>query len=183
MDGPFAFWFPAIWTMLGALFTIFSFALSAYIVFVRNDVVPRRLGSICVTLDKLKESVDLRLTSLETLTGDVEALRMALVPHGEPGPEALRVGLRELVIELQVLAAAIRHTHGVDTESMTVSGALAIPRMQEISSELRQSRKGKLKIQKWFKPFSHSDFFEMARAEGLARERIQANPNPFHELD
>ena len=132
MDGPFAFWFPAIWTMLGALFTIFSFALSAYIVFVRNDVVPRRLGSICVTLDKLKESVDLRLTSLETLTGDVEALRMALVPHGEPGPEALRVGLRELVIKFQVLAAAIRHTHGVDTESMTVEeGQVEDPEMAQ----------------------------------------------------
>jgi hypothetical protein len=52
----------------------------------------------------------------------------------------------------------------------------------KILAELRKMTKGDPKIQRRLLPFS-LHLFSKAQAEVLARERIQATPNPFHDLD
>lgn len=170
--------------MLGTLFTIFSFLLAAYIAFARSDVVANRLVLILDTLRVIRDQpADPRLRSLEALEMDVRALRMALDPHGEHVAETLCDSVRGLRTDLQALTAATREAHGLDTGSMTDSQAPATPVLLEILAEIRKLKKGDLKIQKRPPPFSLFNFFRRAPAEDLARERIQANPSPFHELD
>ncbi|KAH7371568.1 hypothetical protein BKA66DRAFT_444025 [Pyrenochaeta sp. MPI-SDFR-AT-0127] len=128
-------------------------------------------------------SADIRPENLEVIKRNVGALRMALTPHGESIAETLRDELRELTTELQALATATRETHEVVSGLMTNSQAPATPVLLEILAELRRLAKGDLKIQRRLEPFSPPIFFGRAQAKVLARERIQATPSPFHELD
>lgn len=177
----FSFRFPE---MLGALFTIFSFALAAYIAFARSDIVADRLRLILDGVNAIVERpVDQRLSSPEALNMDVRALRMAQAPHGEPDAETPCDILRGLRIDLRALAAATRETYEADTGSMADSRAPATPVLLEILAEIRRLKKGGLKIQRGLPPFSLFNSFERALAEDLARERVQATPSPFHELD
>ncbi|KAH8714857.1 hypothetical protein GQ44DRAFT_625050 [Phaeosphaeriaceae sp. PMI808] len=66
--------------------------------------------------------------------------------------------------------------------STTDSQAPATPVLLEILAELRKMTKGDPKIQRGLRPFSLQVFLE-AQAKVLARERIQATPNPFLDLD
>ncbi|KAF2241040.1 hypothetical protein BU26DRAFT_186423 [Trematosphaeria pertusa] len=171
MDASFAFWFPTVWTMFGAIFTILSFAFSFYVAVVRYDPSVDRLRWMHERLEKIY----LRL-------GSLEALMMAFTPHGGSTAETLRDALRGLTTELQASAAATHETHAVLTR-LTTDSQEPTPVLLEILAEPRQLRKGDLKIQRRLPAFSLSNFVRGAHAEGLARERIQATPSPFHELD
>lgn len=181
MNAPFSFWFPTVWTLLGATFTIFSFALSYFVEFVRHDIVAQRVGEIRNLLGPTLDTLP-RREQLEALEGDVGALKMALTPHGELIAETLRDGHIELLNELQALVAATREIHLAVTGSMTDSQAPETPALSEILTELRRLTKGEPKIQRGLTPFSFATF-RKAQAEDLAAGRIQAPSSPFHELD
>jgi len=176
MNESFKFWFPSIWTLLGAVFTIASFAFSFYVVFVRHDVVATRVEACTTAVKDTCSTLESRLENLEALTRDGEALRTALTPHGELIAQTLRDSLRELRNDVQALDAAV-------TRLMTDPQDPATPVLPEILSELRRPKTGNPKVQRRLAPFSLFNVFEKAHAEGLARERTQATPSPFHELD
>lgn len=149
MDASFSFWFPAVWTLLGALFTIFSFVLAFYLAFGRRDLIAPQLNEIVVVLRTLRN----RSASLRVVQRDVGALTMAVTPHGESIAETLGA-LRELTTDLQALASIARETCGAVTGLMTDPQAPATPVLLEILAELRKMTKGDPKIQRRLPPFS-----------------------------
>ncbi len=177
------FWSPVVWTLLGALFTIVSLALTLYIAVVGRDIYAQRLEEIVEAVERTdRRSANLRLGNPEAAQRNVGALPQALAPHGRSVAQTLRDGFRGLTIDLRTLTAATHETRDAVTRLVTVAGASA-PLLPEILAELRRLRRGDLKIQRRLPPFSLFDFFGKARAAALARERIQATPSPFHELD
>ncbi len=176
MDAHFAFWFPSIWTLVGAVFFLFSFALALYVTFVRGHALYPSL----MTIKSLYESGYWELASLrEVLTNDPTS-RTVLIPLGESIAQT-SCALRELTIDLQALANAIRETRERAEASMTDSQEPALPVLLEILAEVRKMSGGP-KIQRGrLPPFSLH--LMKAQAEALARERMQANPKPFPELD
>jgi hypothetical protein len=177
MNASFPFWFPAVWTLFGALFTIFSLALTAYF------ALDRRVFNLPVLddIDGTVRTKDDHPASLREVQRNVEALTTALTPHGESFAQTLRA-LQELSTDFQALALIVRETCGAVTGLTTDSRAPATPVLLEILTELRKVTKGGPKIQRRLRPFSLQIYLK-AQAEVLARERMQATPNPFHDLD
>ncbi len=105
MNEHFSFWYPNVWTTLGAIFTTLFFPRSG------RGRHPRLLSPPWrnpLRWDRRDDQATAALSPLEAMTGDVAALRMALAPPGEPIAEMLRDKLDELMSELQELALAIR---------------------------------------------------------------------------
>jgi hypothetical protein len=119
--------------------------------------------------------------SLREVQRNVEALTTALTPHRESFAQTLRA-LQESSTDFQALALIVRETCGAVTGLTTDSWAPATPVLLEILTELRKVTKGGPKIQRRLRPFSLQIYLE-AQAKVLARERMQATPNPFHDLD
>ena len=122
MDASSTFWFPAICTLLGCLFPIFSFALAFYLAVARRVLVIPQLDEIICILEVICE----RLAHLQVVQRDVEALTMALTPHGESIAEALSA-LRELSTGLLALASTNRETFEAVTGLKTDLQAPATP--------------------------------------------------------
>lgn len=177
MDASFKFWFPAVWTLLGCFFTIASLAVSFYVAFGRRNLIVPLLDQIMDALRIIRD----RSASLWVAQRDVEALKMAVTRHEKSTAETL-LALRELTTDLQALASIARETCGAVTGFKTDPQAPATPVLLEILAELRKMTKVDPKIQRRLPPFSLHLFLK-AQAEGLARERIQTTPNPFHDLD
>ncbi|KAF1348312.1 hypothetical protein EJ07DRAFT_141768 [Lizonia empirigonia] len=66
--------------------------------------------------------------------------------------------------------------------SFSLAAPATTPVLLEILAELRKMTKGDPRIQRGLRLFSLQVFLE-AQAIVLARERIQATPNPFLDLD
>jgi Fic family protein len=177
MNESFTFWFPAVCTLFGCLFTIFSFFLSSHLAFGRRDLILLKLDVVVEALRAILE----HLTSLRVVRSNVGTSTMAMAPHGESIAETLRA-LRGLTTDLQALASLARETHEAATRSATDLQAPATPVLLEILAELRKMTKGDPQIQRGLRPFSLQSLLK-AQAEGLAREWIQATSNPFHDLD
>lgn len=177
MDESFTFWFPSTWTLIGCLFTIFSFAFTVYVTYGRPNLALPPLNQIVHFYEKMCNQT----ACLREVQRDFGALRTAVAPPGEPLAQALRT-LPELTTDLQALASIARETCEAVTRLTIDSQAPATPVLLEILTELRKMTKGGPKIQRRLSPFSLHRFLE-AQAEGLARERMQATPNPFLDLD
>ncbi|KAF2011324.1 hypothetical protein BU24DRAFT_278662 [Aaosphaeria arxii CBS 175.79] len=170
MSESFTFWFPSSWTMIGAVFTIFSFCLAFFSAFVKRDSLHPLLQSIRAVL----------AAGLRGVRRDVAALMTDSTARGQTLHEMLRT-LRGLRTDFQALAVIARETREAVDRSTTHSQEPATPVLVEILAELRKMQ-GDPKIQRRLRPFSLQVYLE-AQAEVLARERMQATPNPFHELD
>jgi hypothetical protein len=170
MNASTAFWSPEAWTVFGGLFTFSLLLLSVYVTF---SGCAENISQLKLVLETWQ--ADLPLGDLEVSMRDVGAMTMALNQHGAPTAGTLCDCLRELRTDLQALAAATREAYGDDTESMTGSQPLATSVLLEILAELRQL-KGDLKIQRKLPPFSLTNSFQRAPAEGLASEQIQTTP-------
>ncbi|KAH6618835.1 hypothetical protein C7974DRAFT_427071 [Boeremia exigua] len=176
MNEHFAFWYPSSWTMIGTVFSIFSFLVTLYVTFVRRDVV-------VTAIDKLRdvyETIRDESWYLRSVRTDVDALRKTLAPPGESTVEMHRT-LQGLRTDLQALATATRENREDVNGLMTESQAPAIPVLLEILAEVWKVTTREPKIQRRLPPFSRH--LMVAQAEALARERMQANPNPFQDLD
>jgi hypothetical protein len=173
MNDSFAFWFPAAWTIVGAVFTFLSFVLALFVA-TRSDLVVPKLRQVVVAFSKLNTAIVGASRVLETVKDDVGELRTALVPQGEP---SIAETLRGLKTDWQALATALREAQGSTTELQ----APATPVLLEILSEICQLKKEPWKIQRKVPALSLVSY--KALAEALARERIQAKTNPFPELD
>ncbi|KAJ4309155.1 hypothetical protein N0V94_009055 [Neodidymelliopsis sp. IMI 364377] len=176
MNESFTSWFLAVWTLLGCLFTIFFFFLTVYITFGRGDSIAPDVKDILSAV----LAIGVEMTGLRVVQSDVEALKMAAGPHGESLAEMLRT-LRELRTDLQGLVTVSREIFEAVTRLRTDSQP-ATPVLLEILTDLRKVTRGDPKIQRGLRPFSFRVFMD-AQAEALARERMQATPNPFHDLD
>jgi hypothetical protein len=175
-DASFAFWFPLGWTLAVVVFTIFSFFFSLYVTLVRRDFVSPQLDSLVAALwAKRGDQVHLR-----AVQSDVAVLKMALAAPGQPLAETLRT-LQELRTDLLALAEDVHEICEVVTGLMTDRQEPVLPVLLEILAELRKSN-GDPQIQRGLQPFSFQSFLN-AQAKVLARERIQATPNPFLDLD
>jgi hypothetical protein len=175
-DASFAFWFPLGWTIVGAVFTIFSFVFSLYVTLVRRDFVPPQLDSLVAVLWAIRGYQ----VYLRAVQSDVAVLKMALAAPGQPLAETLRT-LQELMTDLLVLAEDDHETREIVTGLMTDRQEPVLPVLLEILAELRKSN-GNPQIQRGLQPFSFQAFL-IAQTKVLARERIQATPNPFLDLD
>ncbi|KAH7390851.1 hypothetical protein DE146DRAFT_634712 [Phaeosphaeria sp. MPI-PUGE-AT-0046c] len=173
----FTFWFPSVWTLVGALFTVFSFSLAVVLAFGRCDSITPLLHEIVLLLRAIRD----QSASLRVVQSDVAALMKAVTAPGQSRAETLRT-LRELTIDFQALAKEARETCEAVTRSRTDPQAPAIPVLLEIWAELRKMTKGDPQIQRRLRPFSLQVYLE-AQANVLAGERIQATPNPFLDLD
>jgi hypothetical protein len=177
MHESFTFWFPSAWTLVGAIFTIFSFSLAVFLAFGRRDSITPLLHEIMAILRTIRDES----ASLRVVQGDVATLMKAVTAPGQSRAETLRT-LRELRTDFQVLASEARETCEAVTRLKTDPQAPATPVLLEILAELRKMTKGDPWIQRGLRPFSLQVFLE-AQAKVLARERIQATPNPFLDLD
>lgn len=110
MDGLFTFWFPALWTCLGALASIIMLFFVLFPAYGRRTPTFTKLEEIGIALVATGDS----LAALGAVQRDVEALKMALAPHGESIAEELRVirqsligdntGSRDTAVLLEILA-------------------------------------------------------------------------------
>jgi len=117
---------------------------------------------------------------LRAVQSDVAVLRMALTAPGQPLAETLRT-LQELRTDLLALAEDAHEIREVVTGLITDRQEPVLPVLLEILAELRKS-KGDPQIQRGLQAFSFQVFLD-AQTKALARERIQATPNPFLDLD
>jgi hypothetical protein len=176
MDESFTFWSPSGWTLVGVLFTA-SFFLSIYVMFVRHDIVSHQL----VNIFELLRTLCALAAGLGQVQSDVRALTMAVISHGRSIAETIGT-LRDLTTDLLALARTVRESCRDVTGLTTDPQAPATPVLLEILSELRKKPPVQPTIQSRLPPFS-LQFFSKVQAEDLARKRMQANPNPFHDLD
>jgi hypothetical protein len=177
MHESFTFWFPSAWTLVGAVFIVFSLCFAFFIAFGRRDLVKPVLDKIVVVFRTIRDQT----ASLGEVQSDVAALMKAITAPGQSLAETLRT-LRELRTDLQALAIEARETSEAVTRLRSDPQAPATPVLLEILAELRKMSEGGPKIQRGLRPFSLQVFLE-AQAEVLARERIQATPNPFLDLN
>ncbi|KAH8892448.1 hypothetical protein GQ53DRAFT_822667 [Thozetella sp. PMI_491] len=181
MDDPFAFWYPDAWTTVGAIFTILSFLL-ALVVAVSPDffLLPRRNP---LRWDRRDDQATAALSPLEALTRDVEVLRKALAPLGEPIAEILRDNHSELKIKLQELESALCEVRR-EVQGLRTDAPVPAPELLEILSELRLLKQEGVKIQRGNVHLSLANTLGRAPAADLARKRIQAYfPSPFRDVD
>lgn len=183
MSDAFTLWFPAAWTVFGAVFTFLSFVLIFYVEFVRPNKIVSGLGRIVSAIEALQDDFRARLppANPEAQTRMNEALITALRSHGVSIVEVLLdIELRLMTVE-QSHHDALREIRSHITRLLTgpQSDAAVLP---EILFLLQRPMKGTPKIQRKLPSFSLSNF-ESAYAKGLARERIQANSSSIHDLD
>jgi hypothetical protein len=177
MHESFTLWFPSGWTLVGAFFTIFSFSLAVFLAFGRRDSITPLLHEIMAVLQTIRD----QSASLWVVQGDVAALTKAVTAPGQSCAKTLRT-LCELRTDFQALASEAREACEAVTRLTTDPQAPATPVLLKILAKLRKMTKGDPWIQKGLWPFSLQVFLE-AQAKVLARERIQATPNPFLDLD
>jgi hypothetical protein len=175
MNESFTFWLPAVCALVESVFTAAALFLAFFVAFGRRDKVPPLLQE---TVDTLRAPLE-PSACLREVQSDVRVLKTELVPLGESISEAL-VEIRGLRTDLQALADATRETNDIMRSTMDTQ-APATPVPLEILTELRKTQGGP-QIQRRLRAFSLHSFME-ARAEGLARERMQANPSPNPQLD
>jgi hypothetical protein len=169
MDASFAFWWPSSWTMIGALFTVLSFAALIHTSNVRAPFVSPELRSISADVENLRR-----------VRADVESLMMALTPHREQPAETTRA-LEEMRTDLRTLVCTA--CEALDSaERSRKDSQEATSAALEILAEARKITRGDPKVQGKLPAFSLRVYLK-AQAEALARERTQANPNPFCALD
>lgn len=149
MDEHFSFWYPSSWTMIGTVFTIFSFFFTIYVTFVRPDVVATTLKELC----HVYEAIQRNSGYTRLVQTDVDALRMALAPPWESIVEMHRM-LQRLTIDLQELATATRENRERVDGLTTDSQAPATPVLLEILAEVRKVTLREPKIQRRLPPFS-----------------------------
>lgn len=174
-DASFTCWFPLAWTLVGAVFTMFSFLFTVFLLFCRRDPLAIRLDRILDNIRTTGESGSLRVVQ-----NDVAELRKALTAPGQFLAETTRT-LQGLTTDFQALATEVHKTCEAVTGFMTEKWDPATPVLLEILTELRKLN-GDPQIQSWLRPVSFQVYLN-ARAAVLARERIQANSSPFPELD
>ncbi|KAB2109719.1 hypothetical protein AG0111_0g1474 [Alternaria gaisen] len=174
-DASFAFWFPLAWTLVGVLSSLFACLLAFFTTFRRRDPLTTRLDHILNVLRTLGESGGLRV-----VRDDVAELRKALTAQGQFLAETTQT-LRPLMTDFQALATKVRETCQAVDGFMTEKREPATPVLLEILTELRKSN-GDPRFQSWLRPVSFQVYLN-AQAAVLARERKQANPSPFPELD
>jgi hypothetical protein len=138
----FSFWFPTFWTVVGAIFTTGSFLL-ALLWLIKPNLFSTQHKALLKTVNELRE--ELRRGHLKN-KAEVVALRMALMPPGEPDAETPRDLLLASRNELRSLVAAVHETKEQIQESRTDLQA-STSALLEILSEVRQLRKDGLKIQ------------------------------------
>lgn len=177
MDANFTFWFPSFWSMFGGLVALCSLLFTLYSAFSGRDRVVLLLRSIGQAYD----AIHYFLGDHRVVLMDVGTLMKTLAPHGELVVEVFR-NLPQLMIDVQTLASIAREAREWFERSRTDPQAPVTPVLLEILAELRKDTHVNPKVQRELPAFSLRDFLK-AQAEALARERTQANPNPFHDLD
>ncbi|KAH9871135.1 hypothetical protein J1614_006709 [Plenodomus biglobosus] len=176
MNESFKLWIPSAWTLIGALFTIFL-SLAFFSAFGRRDSITPLL----LNLENDLRIIRIESVRLREVQSDVTASRMAVTALGQSLAETLRT-LRDLTTDFQALASEVRRTCEAVRRFTTDSQAPATPVLLEILAELRKMTKGGPQIQRGLQPLSLQVFLE-AQAKVLARDLIQATPNPFLDLD
>ncbi|KIM94441.1 hypothetical protein OIDMADRAFT_60767 [Oidiodendron maius Zn] len=120
----FSFWFPTFWTWLGPSSLL-------------HEALLETVGHL---------RAELRQGHLEVMA-EVAALKMALMPPGEPDAETPRDLLLASRNELRSLVAAVHETKEQVQESRT-DLQVSTSALLEILSEVQQLRKDGLKIQR-----------------------------------
>jgi hypothetical protein len=173
----FEFWFSAAWTLIGAMFSIFGFILALFVAFGRRDFTLPLLKEIVLDLRAIRD----QSANHRVVQRDVAELRKAVTALGQSHAETLRT-LRGLRTDLQALAIEAREICEAVAGSTTDLRVPATPVLLEILTELRKMNNGDPQVQGRLRPFSLQVFLE-AQAIVLARQRIQATPSSFLDLD
>ncbi|OAL52486.1 hypothetical protein IQ07DRAFT_642173 [Pyrenochaeta sp. DS3sAY3a] len=172
-----AFCFLLAWRIVGSVYTVFSFALSAFQALGRPHPLENDLNDINTIIEEIQADV----VGAQVVLREVTASMKEVAASVQSCPETLGA-LRELRTDFQALAKEVRETCEAGPRSMTDALAPAMPVLLEILAELRKKPEAEVdsRVQRRLRPFSFQNFIE-TQAKVPARETRAPGSTP--ELD